>query len=535
MLGNMSVRGQLAMLLATMFLLFLGAMGVAIQGLNQTRARFETFVDRDQGLLLAYGEMYAQGLQMGQALRNILIDPENPKAYDNLGKAEGDFATALGRARSLGDGGPLEKVQALRQRQHGVQVSLVELVKSGQTDAARKLLNQSETPLWREMKQLLLDEMSVLEAQAGETRRKVQGEAERARNLSLAASALAVVLGLVMAFFIASHLVRAINRFRSSMEELAGGKGDLTRRMAVSGRNELGETARAFNAFMDGLQAIEGTVKTTAVAVDEAARQLASLARTVAQEIRDQSETASSSAAAVEEMTVSIGQVAENAELTRARAEEAVGLAASGRQALAEATNEMNHLAASVAESAVSIRQLQEHSDRIGGIAGLIREIADQTNLLALNAAIEAARAGEAGRGFAVVADEVRKLAERTTAATGEIQSMVMAVAAETAAAAEAMQQGSQRVERGVGSVQRLTEPLVRLTEGAEATLQHLVGLADATREQDASSTLLAQNVERIAQMADASRAAMEQAVAASAGLEQLAEGLKQAMGAIKV
>jgi methyl-accepting chemotaxis protein len=172
------------------------------------------------------------------------------------------------------------------------------------------------------------------------------------------------------------------------------------------------------------------------------------------------------------------------------------------------------------------IRSLESRTNEISSIANVIKEIAAQTNLLALNAAIEAARAGEQGRGFAVVADEVRKLAERTSAATEEIGGMIGAIQSDTASAVGAMDQALPQVERGVELAQEAAQSLRDIRDGAGTTLNRIRDVALATREQSAASNAIAQQVESIAQMVEETSASMQQTAESAHNLEQVAQEL---------
>jgi methyl-accepting chemotaxis protein len=231
-------------------------------------------------------------------------------------------------------------------------------------------------------------------------------------------------------------------------------------------------------------------------------------------------------ASSVEQMTRSIDQVSNNAAAAKEIADQATRLSAQGQSLIAEATEEMSLIAKTVLESSQNIQSLKQLSEGISGIVNVIRDIADQTNLLALNAAIEAARAGEQGRGFAVVADEVRKLAERTGVATNEIKSMIETIQGETQSAVTSMETGSQQVERGVDKVSQLVGPLQQLHSGASTTLDSLVELANATRAQSTASGEISQNVERIAEMATRNNAIMDETTRAAKHLEDLAASL---------
>ena len=201
-----------------------------------------------------------------------------------------------------------------------------------------------------------------------------------------------------------------------------------------------------------------------------------------------------------------------------------------GAELAGKAAGEIQQIAASLAETSQAIGQLNQRSSEIGDIVKVIHDIADQTNLLALNAAIEAARAGEAGRGFAVVADEVRKLAERTSKATTEIASRIQDVQDETQQAYQSMQQANGRIDTGVHSTQQVAEALRALSELSRHSMAKVVDMAQAMQQQNQSSHGIAQNMERISQMSVDTHSAIQQTGEVLQQLKQLSSELDNSL-----
>ncbi len=195
----------------------------------------------------------------------------------------------------------------------------------------------------------------------------------------------------------------------------------------------------------------------------------------------------------------------------------------------------MGHIAGSVSRASGQIRDLDAKAREISSIAAVIKEIAGQTNLLALNAAIEAARAGEQGRGFAVVADEVRKLAERTSSATVDIEKMLTAVQSETDSVVTVMDEALPQVQHGVEMAQHVAESLQRIHAGAEATLARLNEMATATREQSEASNSIAGRVEEISQMVEETTASIHRATDTAGEIELVAQRLNQMVGKFRL
>ena len=242
-----------------------------------------------------------------------------------------------------------------------------------------------------------------------------------------------------------------------------------------------------------------------------------------------------SAAAAIEQMTVSIGQISDTATQTEQLSQKSADLAGSGESLVSRLTTEMGLISRQVGDSSTRITDLVARTQEIGGIAREISEIADQTNLLALNAAIEAARAGEQGRGFAVVADEVRKLAERTGQATDRITGMIRNIQTDTAAVVESMQEVSPQVARGVQIAGEAGQSLVDIRSEAHATLGNLRDVANSTSEQKGATEDIARSVEQIATMVDSMAVSVNSANASVRSLEQLAETLRDSVMRFRV
>ncbi len=298
----------------------------------------------------------------------------------------------------------------------------------------------------------------------------------------------------------------------------------------------------ADESVLAGMQTMQQTLRGMIDEIMRGAEQLASAAEElqhtseeVASRSHQQSEAASAMAAAIEEMTVSIDQVAHNAREAHTVSMQSGETSQRGTQVIHAAADEMNRIAQSVSDSSRIIEELGQHSEQITSIVKTIREIADQTNLLALNAAIEAARAGEQGRGFAVVADEVRKLAERTSHSTSEIADMIGKIQSGTRNAIGSMESGVVKVEHGVELAGQAGESISGIQDGANRVVNVVSGISDAIREQSAASSEIARNVERIARMSEESAGAVSETASAARHLQQLSSRLSVAVSRFKV
>ena len=324
-----------------------------------------------------------------------------------------------------------------------------------------------------------------------------------------------------------------VARIESASRHMA--EGDLTIRLHSASKDEMSAIENSFNALADAFSRLIAQVKNGATEVLDASVQLNTASRHVSTASENQASAASSMAASVEQMTVAIDHVAQSAESARDMSRESGELSRQGARTVEAVVTEMDQIAGSVNESARMIDALGVQSEQISGIVNVIREIADQTNLLALNAAIEAARAGEAGRGFAVVADEVRKLAERTASSTREIAANVQAIQNGTKQAVASMRSGVDRVALGVIQARKAGESMLRVEAGSGRVVESVSEISLSLREQSSASTELAKDVEQIARMSEENSATVNENAATADQLQRLAGELRDAVNRFRV
>jgi methyl-accepting chemotaxis protein len=347
---------------------------------------------------------------------------------------------------------------------------------------------------------------------------------------------LVVLLSSCAAYLLTKMLLRPLVQLDASMARLANGTGDLTMRIeAGKGDDEIGRVAQSFNRFMEGLQSIIRDLLAQTQHISDSASRFATISQQVVLGSQKQNETASAIAASMENMVSSMRMVAHSAEEAESIARGAGDDARQGMQVVQEATAEINRIADSVTQIAQTVTSLGHRSDEISGIVQVIKEIAEQTNLLALNAAIEAARAGEQGRGFAVVADEVRKLAERTSRATQEIGAMISAIQVETQNAVGKMESGLAQVRQGVLLANQAGEALTRINAGSQRTMHDVEEIAQAVRQGNVATEEIGRSVAEIAKMAQ-ERAEISHRISESAAqLNQVAARLREVVGHFRI
>ncbi|GAB0149693.1 methyl-accepting chemotaxis protein [Marichromatium sp. PS1] len=344
---------------------------------------------------------------------------------------------------------------------------------------------------------------------------------------------LAVMSALIV--LLSRSLVRPLRGVVGALEDIASGDGDLTQRLPAEGRDEVAQLATAFNAFVTRIHDLVRQVSGATSQLASAAEELSVTSDGTREQVQHQHAETDQVATAMNEMTATVQEVARHANDAAKAAREADREATEGAGVVRETIDAIGLLANEVEQAAGVIHRLESDSDEIGKVLDVIRGIAEQTNLLALNAAIEAARAGEQGRGFAVVADEVRNLASRTQTSTKEIQAMIERLQEGANSAVGAMEQGRVRSSETVEQATRAGQSLTTIA-GAIAQINDMnTQIASAAEEQSAVAEEIDRNVANIAQSVDTTSQTSGQIAASSDELAKLAAELQEMVGQFKV
>ena len=391
----------------------------------------------------------------------------------------------------------------------------------GQTDAR-----------WTLMLQLPLDAVMA-------DLQKLQGDLDAQRKsdtFGMAMVGLIIAgLGLLVIWLVGHGIARPLKQMVTMLDDIAQGEGDLTRRLTSDRNDELGSIAKGFNTFLAKLQGMITQVVSSVQSVSDSSEHTADIAIRTNIGIQKQMAEIDQVATAVQEMTATAQDVARNATQAAQAASHADQAASQGMQIVRDTSNSIGVLAVEIGKAVDVVQNLAKDSENINAILIAIRGIAEQTNLLALNAAIEAARAGEQGRGFAVVADEVRNLAQKTQQATEEIQSMIQQLQQGTRDVVRVMEDSQNRTDESVQHAAKAAEALETITQAVSVINDMNTQIASAAEEQSAVADDINRNVINIGQVANEVAGGADESSSASADLTKLAEQQRRLINQFKV
>ncbi|NLW36932.1 methyl-accepting chemotaxis protein [Syntrophorhabdus aromaticivorans] len=416
---------------------------------------------------------------------------------------------------------------------------------AGASDASSRLLSLAQDGNLKEASALYLDETKPRSIRLIQTMKQLadfqrQSVSATFKNMSDANNRVRLALvvfglvsvagGLLIAFFLTRSIILPIREGVEVADRLSKGELNITT-VNIEGKDEVAQLLKAMNRTVDQWKSVVGYMRSAVGSLSEGGRQLSASAEALSHGYEDQSGRISQVATAAEEMSQTVVDIAKNAGGIAASASETAQIANKGEIIVDKSVKEVKEIAQTVDASAAFVKTLGERSHQIGEIVTVINDIADQTNLLALNAAIEAARAGEQGRGFAVVADEVRKLAERTANATSEIGSMIGAIQEGVSQAVGSMESATRKVEAGVELSNSAGQSLRLIVQSVEQLQLMVQQIASATEEMSATSEQITRDIEQIASVSQNVAASSRQTTQASSEMVQLSETFQLLVG----
>ena len=511
----------------------IGGLGIilfaTIAGLNAVHEA-ETAAQRREGYSLMLVEVKAS------AVSTIMLDPALKETRDVFADAEKNIGVLQEKVlATIKRPEVRSEFQQIAFRWEQYDKESQQLIKLAGTDAKSAndkvvpLYNAQFKPFQAALEKFVADRL----ADARTARAQAQALSTRVYWSIIVLIVVVAVANIVLVLMLSAMLQTRLAGILGKLVHLR--QGDLTERLPAAGDDELSQIATGINDFVGEMQGIVRNVHGGASQVSAAASGLASTAREVASSSASQSDSAASTAAAIEQMSVSVASIADTTSEVRQLSTASLEDARQGDLSIAELQQELAKVQADVDAIATHVRDFVSSTNSIAGMTQQIREITDQTNLLALNAAIEAARAGEQGRGFAVVADEVRKLAERSSKSAGEITTVTEDLNAKSAQVDRAVDSGLSSLTASLAVVGGLAEVLSRTSQSVQKTSAGVDDVTSSIQEQKMASADIARNVEMIAQMADKSRSASQESSDASARLDQLATSLKGMIDRFKV
>lgn len=444
------------------------------------------------------------------ALKNyesLVFSEDEKQSLKEAELAAGEYRNSVNQAIGLLQAGKVDEAQALRKTQW--------------VKAANRFRDQT-------------DKLTKLNSEAAST---VSKEAQDAVQRAVTGGVLALLAGVALAFsaaiYISSRISGRLNHAVSIASRIAG--GDLGRWEGRGAKDEIGKLLESMEKMQGALHAAIIRIRGSSEMVASSASQLAGSSEAVRQSTDIQSESASAIAANIEQLTVSINHIAE---ITREGASQAADSdlqASKGMAITDQLVDQIRRVAGVVNTAATQIRALEAESEKIANVVGVIKEIADQTNLLALNAAIEAARAGEQGRGFAVVADEVRTLSERTARSTQEIADTVSSIRQAIVGVVTEVEEGVKLSEEGVVKANDTGETIAKMQEIAHRVSAMVNDIEISLREQSVAATDVAQKVEKISIQAEETSNASSQTSVAAERLDGVAREMQSAVSGFQV
>ena len=356
-----------------------------------------------------------------------------------------------------------------------------------------------------------------------------------ATNKIILVGVLALIGGLIIATFVGRLIAGPLNAAVGAMNEIAQGGGDLTRRLEVNGDNEISHLAKAFNNFAEKVRVMVSTVYDSTTQLASASEEMSLIMVETNRDTKQQQSETSQVVTAMNEMTATVQGVAQHATEAAKAANNADEASKEGKQVVVQTMNAIENLSSEVHSAVNVISQLEKDSENIGAVLDVIKGIAEQTNLLALNAAIEAARAGEQGRGFAVVADEVRTLASKTQQSTQEIEAMIEKLQTGARSAVSVMDESRVKADASVEQASKAAGSLEMITDSVSLIKDMNTQIATAAEEQSSVAEEINRNIVNISDIVDRTASGAEQTSIASEELANLAGQLHSLVNEFKV
>jgi methyl-accepting chemotaxis protein len=410
---------------------------------------------------------------------------------------------------------------------------VLELASLGKKDEAKKIYDEQVKPRTVKIFQAFDEEVAFHEKGLNKRMKEVISLIMRQIVIFIIITAIVVALGIFFSTFISRSVRKPVAELKGVLEKVA--QGDLSVDIKVESKDEIGMISQSLKDALSSIKSLIAESKTISSSLASSSEELSATTEEISRNLKSQTERASQIASAAEEMSQTVVDIAKNASNIAEVSVTTAGVAKEGKDMTIKTANEIKVIEGAISKLSEVINILGDRSRQIGEIVTVIKDIADQTNLLALNAAIEAARAGEQGRGFAVVADEVRKLAERTAKATDEIAEMIRGIQSEVDVAEGSMEDATKKVASGVELSQKAANILGQILGKAQELQSMIQQIASATEEMSSVTDHITQDIGSIAEGSKEISLAVDQSAQTASDIARLGGELNTAIGRFKV
>lgn len=541
---DLKVRNKLLVVFGFVLLLNLGTYVVNFFEFKHLKDDLHIIVDDRYVMVNKLDDVKADVLMIAETLRNMLLvdDQKQIDAYMNrvreVQAAVGDRLKYLEGVIKSEEGKKLfAELKAAREEYIKEREKQFNFLKEGKKKEAKELLLGPVASAQQKYLDAIERNVQFQEKMMQETVKETDSEYRKSIIIMVVSGIISLIIIILSIIILTKGISSPIVKCASVAGSMA--EGDLTKKLDIEAsqipKDEVGTLLTATSNMSEKLRAMLSELKITSDTLASASQQLSASSEQMSRGVLEQSGRSSQIATSSTEMSQTVIDIAKNASSIASSAVETAKTAKTGEEIVDKAVQEVKAIAQTVSESAGLMTSLGDKSKQIGDIVNVIKDIADQTNLLALNAAIEAARAGEQGRGFAVVADEVRKLAEKTSKATSEIASMIGAIQSEVQKAVSSMNEGTKRVEIGVEYSSNAGKALREIVKSVDNLQSMVQQIASATEEMSSVSEQISSDIETIATVARETSTSSEQIAESSSDLARLATKLSDLVRQFKI